>query len=242
MPLGAVTATPSAPPAAPPAKLSHDSHLDELPPALRALCRHGSYLDDLRADHARHGEVLKSTPGRLTPQAATAGMAIPNMIIAPTAPFISGLGVIAMRLAKLFPGTDLPNMGTDLPNMGALTSTQEEVAAHLGSLVDLLERCTEHVHIRQVGAREERRHEHAALESLERLIDKLESHGHIRQPGLTLLPNMVLHDQLLPPSRHAPSPASPTSDAMTAWMVDDLAKLVNRLEAVAAAAETRDRR
>jgi hypothetical protein len=164
------------------------------------------------------------------------------MIIAPTAPFISGLGVIAMRLAKLFPGTDLPNMGTDLPNMGALTSTQEEVAAHLGSLVDLLERCTEHVHIRQVGAREERRHEHAALESLERLIDKLESHGHIRQPGLTLLPNMVLHDQLLPPSRHAPSPASPTSDAMTAWMVDDLAKLVNRLEAVAAAAETRDRR
>jgi hypothetical protein len=53
---------------------------------------------------------------------------------------------------------------------------------------------------------------------------------------------MVLHDQLLPPSRHAPSPALPTSDAMAAWMVDDLAKLVNRLEAVAAAAETRDRR
>jgi hypothetical protein len=159
------------------------------------------------------------------------------MIIAPTAPFISGLGVIAMRLAKLFPGTDLPKMG-------ALTSTctQEEVAAHLGSLVDLLERCTEHAHIRQGGAREERRHEHAALESLERLIEKLESHGHIRQPGLALLPNMVLHDQLLPPSRHAPSPASPTSDAIAAWMVDDLAKLVHRLEAVAAAAETRDRR
>jgi hypothetical protein len=167
------------------------------------------------------------------------------MVIAPTAPFISGLGVIATRLAKLFPGTDLPNMGTDLPKMGALTTltstcTQEEVAAHLGSLVDLLERCTEHVHIRQGGAREERRHEHAALESLERLIEKLESHAHIRQSGLTLLPNMVLHDQLLPPSRHAPS--SPTSDAITAWMMDDLAKLVHRLEAVAAAAETRDRR
>jgi hypothetical protein len=170
------------------------------------------------------------------------------IIIAPTAPFISGLGVIATRVAKLFPGTDLPNMGTDLPNMGALTSTltstctQEEVAAHLGSLVDLLERCTEHAHIRQGGARAERRHEHAALESLERLIEKLESHVHIRQPGLTLLPNMVLHDQLLPPSRHVPSPASPTSDARAAWMVDDLAKLVHRLEAVAAAAETRDRR
>ena len=237
VPLGVVTATPSAPPAAPPAKLSHDSHLVELPPALRALCRHGSHIDDLRADHARHGEVLKSTPGRLTPQAATAGMVIPNMVIAPTAPFISGLGVIATRLAKLFPGTDLPHLG-------ALTSTctQEEVAAHLGSLVDLLERCTEHAHIGQVGARGERCHEHAALECLERLIERLESHGHIRQSGIARLPNMVLHDQLLPPSRHAPSPASPTSDAMVAWMMDDLAKLVNRLEAVAAAAETRDRR
>ena len=233
-------APPSALPAAPPVKLSHDAHLDELPPALRALCRHGSHLDDLRADHARHGEVLKSTPDRLTPQAATAAPA--GMIIAPTAPFISGLGVIATRLARLFTCTDL--MGTDLPHLGALTSTctQEEVAAHLGSLVDLLERCTEHAHIGQVGARGERCHEHAALECLERLIERLESHGHIRQSGIARLPNMVLHDQLLPPSRHAPSPASPTSDAMVAWMMDDLAKLVNRLEAVAAAAETRERR
>ena len=230
VPLGVVTATPSAPPAAPPAKLSHDSHLVELPPALRALCRHGSHIDDLRADHARHGEVLKSTPGRLTPQAATAGMVIPNMVIAPTAPFISGLGVIATRLAKLFPGTDLPHLG-------ALTSTctQEEVAAHLGSLVDLLERCSEHAHIGKVGARIERHHEHFALESLELLVERLESQNHIRQPGL--------HDQLLlPPSRHAPPSPSPTSDAMLASMVDDLAKLVNRLEAVAAAAETRSRR
>jgi hypothetical protein len=88
--------------------------------------------------------VLKSTPGRLTPQAATAGMAIPNMVIAPTAPFISGLGVIATRLAKLFPGTDLPNMGTDLPNMGTdlpkmgalttLTNRLKRLVKNFGSL------------------------------------------------------------------------------------------------------------
>jgi len=66
-------ATPSAPPAAPPVKLSHDSHLDMLPPALRTLCRDGSHLDDLQADHARHSEVIKSTPARQTTQMSPIG-------------------------------------------------------------------------------------------------------------------------------------------------------------------------
>ena len=64
---------PATPSAAPPVKLGHDSHLDELPPALRTLCRDGSHLDDLQEDHARYSQVIKSTPGRLTPQMTPIG-------------------------------------------------------------------------------------------------------------------------------------------------------------------------